>query len=355
MDMVGEWLSKNQSFFCLMRTTYGNPHYINDVMENYYRYVGEGSRERIQNRAGAAGVPVRIVAPSGAEEPFLYSIETHYGASDHEVFNDWGVGVPGIMMIAWPDKWYHTSGDTADKADPTQLRRATVIGAAGAYTVATADAAGAETLAGEIASNATRRLGHTLVVAMETLNKATAETFAEDSAYARGIIEAAVMNERETLASVLELAPGAATLTGHVAKLAKAVDGVGAAAIAALDAQRAGVALKLGVKALPSAASELEKRAAKIVPRPTAKVKEGGYREYQKLLTAVPAEERAKFPVAGKGLALANPGEVQLHVNGRHSALDIKKMLDAQNERRSTLQAVINYLEILKAAGLVTW
>ena len=355
MDMVGEWLSKNQSFFCLMRTTYGNPHYINDVMENYYRYVGEGSRERIQNRAGAAGVPVRIVAPSGAEEPFLYSIETHYGASDHEVFNDWGVGVPGIMMIAWPDKWYHTSGDTADKADPTQLRRAAVIGAAGAYTVATADAAGAETIAGEIASNATRRLGHTLVVAMETLNKATAETFAEDSAYARGIIEAAVMNEKETLASVLELAPGAATLTGHVAKLAKAVDGVGAAAIAALDAQRAGVALKLGVKALPSAASELEKRAAKIVPRPTAKVKEGGYREYQKLLTAVPAEARAKFPVAGKGLALANPGEVQLLVNGRHSALDIKKMLDAQNERRSTLQAVINYLEILKAAGLVTW
>ena len=252
MDMVGEWLSKNQAFFCLMRTTYGNPHYINDVMENYYRYVGEGSRERIQNRAGAAGVPVRIVAPSGAEEPFLYSIETHYGASDHEVFNDWGVGVPGIMMIAWPDKWYHTSGDTADKADPTQLRRAAVIGAAGAYTVATADAAGAETIAGEIASNATRRLGHTLVVAMETLNKATAETFAEDSAYARGIVEAAVMNEKETLASVLELAPGAASLSGHVARLAKAVDGVGAAAIAALDAQRAGVALKLGVKALPS-------------------------------------------------------------------------------------------------------
>ena len=95
MDMVGEWLSKNQSFFCLMRTTYGNAHYINDVMENYYRYVGEGSRERIQNRGGAAGVPVRIVAPSGADEPFVYSIETHYGASDHEVFNDWAVGVPG--------------------------------------------------------------------------------------------------------------------------------------------------------------------------------------------------------------------------------------------------------------------
>ena len=34
---------------------------------------------------------------------------------------------------------------------------------------------------------------------------------------------------------------------------------------------------------------------------------------------------------------------------------DIKKMLDAQHERRSTLQAVLNYLEILKLAGLVEW
>jgi hypothetical protein len=113
MDMVGEYLSKNQAFFCLMRTTFGNPHYINDVMENYYRYVGEGNRERIQLRGGFDKVPVRIVAPFGADEPFWYSIETHYGASDHEVFNDWGVGVP-IMMIAWPDR-YHTSGDTADR------------------------------------------------------------------------------------------------------------------------------------------------------------------------------------------------------------------------------------------------
>ena len=355
MDMVGEWLSKNQSFFCLMRTTYGNPHYINDVMENYYRYVGEGNRERIQNRSGATAVPIRIVAPSGADEPFVYSIETHYGASDHEVFNDWGVGVPGVMMIAWPDRWYHTSGDTADKADPTQLKRAAAIGAAGAYTVASADAAAAEAIAGEIVSNATRRLGHTLVVAMEALNGATAGSFVEDSRYARGILEAAVMNEKETLASVLELAPGSTALSGHVSRLAKAVDGVGAAGLSALEAHRAAVAGTLGVKLLPVVASDLEKRAAKIVPRPTSKVRQGGYREYQKLLTAVPAAARTQFPVAGKDLALANPSELQLLVNGRHSALDIKKMLDAQNERRSTLQAVLNYLEILKLAGLVEW
>ena len=355
MDMVGEWLSKNQAFFCLMRTTYGNPHYINDVMENYYRYLGEGNRERIQNRSTAARVPVRVVAPSGADEPFVYSIETHYGASDHEVFNDWGVGVPGIMMIAWPDKWYHTSGDVADKADPTQLKRAAIIGAAGAYTVAGADAEAAVRIAGEIAANATRRLGHQLVVSLETLNRATAESLAEDARFARDIFEASVMNEKDTLGSVLELAPGDASLSGHLAKMAKAVDGVGSAGLAALDAHRAMAAQKLGVRLAPVVPTELEKRAAKLVPRPTARVRENGYREYQKYVTAVPAAARAKYPVAGKDMVVANTAELQLLVNGRHSALDIKKMLDAQNERRSTLQAVLNYLEVLKLAGLVEW
>jgi hypothetical protein len=162
MDMVGEWLTKCQAHMCLMRTTYGNPHYINDVMENCYRYVGEGNRERIQNRSTSYPVPQRIVAPFGADEPFYYSIETHYGASDHEVFNDWGVGVPGVMMIAWPDPWYHLSGDLADKSDPTQLKRTVVIGAAAAYTVASADDNLAVRIAAETASNATRRLGHQL-------------------------------------------------------------------------------------------------------------------------------------------------------------------------------------------------
>ncbi|MBP7707047.1 MAG: M28 family peptidase [Candidatus Aminicenantes bacterium] len=355
MDMVGEWLSKNKSFFNLMRTTYGNPHYINDVMENYYRYVGEGSRERIQNRATAAGVPVRVVAPSGADEPFYYSIETHYGASDHEVFNDWAVRVPGIMMIAWPDQWYHTSGDTADKADPTQLKRAAVIGAAGAYTVASADASLASAIAAETAANGTRRIGHLLTVALEALNASTAGSFDEDFRYARGLVEAAVINEKETLATVLELAPGDAGLAADVARLAKSVDAAGAADLAVLEARRAAVARRLGVKAAPLVPTELEKRAARLVPRPTAKVREGGYREYQKYLSAVSGTDRLKYPIAGKDLALANQGELQLLVDGRHSVLDIKKMLDAQHERRSSLQAVLNYLEILRLAGLVEW
>ena len=370
MDMVGEWLSRNKAFFCLMRTTYGNPHYINDVMENYFRYVGEGNRERIQNRSGAAGVPVRIVAPFGADEPFLYSIETHYGASDHEVFNDWGVGVPGIMMIAWPDQWYHTSGDVADKSDPTQLKRAAAIGAAGAYTIASADADLAGKIAGETASNAARRLGHQLAVGVEALNAATKETLAPAYRDARNFIEAAVLNEKETLATILELAPGRPALAAYVEKLKASVDLGGVAHLSTIQAHMEAAAARLGTRPVAIALSDLEKRAARIVPRPTSKVRENGYAEYRKLIEAVPKAEQAKFPfaagfgaygmapapgqAAGKeDLFLANPSELQLLVNGRRSVLEIKKMLDAQNTRRSGLQGILNYLQVLKLAGLV--
>jgi len=257
------------------------------------------------------------------------------------------------MMIAWPDTWYHTSGDTADKADPTQLKRAAIIGAAGAYTVAAAGADMAARIAGETASNGTRRLGHQLVVGLETLNGADAGSLAEAYKTARWTIEAAVMNEKETLDSLLELAPGDAALAGHIGRLKQAVQAAGDAQVLALEAHADAAARRLGVKRGTIVLSDLEKRAARSVPRPTARVRENGYREYQKSITAVPAAERAKYPVAGKDLALANANELQLLIDGRRSVLDIKKMLDAQYERKSTLQAIFNHIEVLKLAGLV--
>ncbi|MDD8025108.1 MAG: M28 family peptidase [Acidobacteriota bacterium] len=350
MDMVGEWLSKNQSFFCLMRTTYGNPHYINDVMENIYRYVGEGTRERLQNRSTAFKVPVRIVAPFGADEPFWYSIETHYGASDHEVFNDWGVGVPGIMMIAWPDRWYHTSGDTADKSDATQMKRAALIGAAGAYTVAAADDAQAIKLAGEIASNAARRIGHQMVVGLEALNGANAAGLVEAYKTARTYVEGAVINEKDTLDSVLELAGDKAAVGAYVGKMKTSVEAVGAAELAALQAHMEAAAKRLGAKPVVLQITDEEKKAAKIVPRPTAKVTAEGYGGYRKFINEVSAADKAKYAYAGE---VSNPTELQLLVNGKHSVLEIRSLLDAQVTRKSTIKGIINCLTILKLAGLV--
>jgi hypothetical protein len=350
MDMVGISLSKSPTYMNLMRTTYGNAHYINDVMENYYRYIGEGNKDRIQNRS-QIGRLRRIIAPSGIDEPFYYSIETHYGASDHEVFNDWAVGVPGIMMITWPDPWYHSSGDRVDKIDATQMKRVAIIGAAGAYTVASADDNMAQKIAGEVASNGTRRLGHQFIVAMEFLNKATAEDISEAYKKAWVQVSTAVTNEKDTLNSVLELAKDKTSVGSYVAKMQKSIEAIGAAHMEALKTHMETVSKKLQVKPVKIQWIDLEKKAAKMIPKPTVKVKEKGYRGYREYINAVPKEESKKYPYGR--INIGSPSELQCLIDGKRSILDIKHMLDAQYSRESKLQSVINYIQILKLAGLV--
>ncbi len=348
MDMVGEWLTLNKAYMRLMRTTYGQSHYINDVMENYYRYVGETNNERIQNRSGFYKVPRRIVAPTGAEEPFYYSIETHYGASDHMVFNDWGVQVPGIMMIVWPDQWYHTSGDRADKADPTQLKRVAVIGAAAAYTIAVADDEMVIRLAGEIASNASRRLGHQFIIGQEFLNNATAGTLPEAYWMARAHVMGTTMAEVETVASVMELVQDENRVGPYVQQMIAAVDAVGGAHEAALKTHMEAVAAGLGTSPVSAGLTPAMREASRIVPRQTALVTRDGYRMWQQHLRDVPAEVRQTNPYGR-----IDTGEIQHLVDGNHSALDIKIMLDAQKAEPTDLQAILNYLNVLEAAGLI--
>jgi len=349
MDMVGEWLSKNKSYMCLIRTSYGNPHYVNDVVENYYRFVGEGNQEQIQNRSGFVPVTDRIVAPTGADEPFYYSIQSHYGASDHEVFNDWGVQVPGIMMIAWPDQWYHTSGDHVDKADPTQLKRVAVIGAASAYTIAAADDELAVRIAGEISSNATRRIGHQTVRGLEELNGATKENLGTAYRMARVYVETGAQNEKNTLETVMELATDKKKLGDYIAATKKAIDQVAAAQLQILERHMLLTADRLKTEPVKLQLTDLEKKASKMIPKPTEKVTANGYGGYREYLPQPQGGGRSmrQFPRYDRN-------ELQILINGKNSVLDIKNMLDAQSERRAELQEILEYVETLKTAGLVT-
>ena len=351
MDMVGESLRLNKAFMCLMRTSYGNAHYINDVMENCYRFVGESNRERLQNRSGFYKVPNRMVAPTGPDEPFYYSIETHYGASDHMVFNNWGVQVPGVMMIAWPDQWYHTSGDRIDKSDPTQMKRIAIIGAAGAYTVASADDDMAIRIASETASNATRRLGHQFVMGQERLNGATVENLAEMYAWAQAHVEGTFLAEMATLQSILELADDIDRVGSHIEQMIRVADFISEAHLEALEVHMVATAARLGTRPVQAGLTDLERRADRMIPSQTSRVKENGYNGYGQYLNQVSDEDRARFPYSRQ--SIANTGEINLLINGEFSVLDIKKMLDAQNRSTSDLQAIINYIEILKLAGLV--
>ncbi|MFO8174050.1 MAG: M28 family peptidase [Longimicrobiales bacterium] len=69
MDMVGEWLTLNKAYMRLMRTTYGQPHYINDVMENYYRFVGNPTTSGSRTGAGSTRCPGASWPPPGPMSP----------------------------------------------------------------------------------------------------------------------------------------------------------------------------------------------------------------------------------------------------------------------------------------------
>jgi len=351
LDMVGLRLTQSMAFFCFMRTSYGNPHYINDVMENFYRYVGESTRDYVTNPT-TEGMNRRIVAPTGSEEPMYYYVGTHFGSSDHMVFNDWGVGVPGIVMNTWPDQWYHTSQDRPDKIDPTQMKRAAIITAAAAYTVASADDRMAGQIAAEIVSNAAGRLGHQLARGLDELKAATAETFPATVKKARAYIEAAAVNERATLESVRQLASDPAKFDVYLAGLKAAVTSQEQGDLRTFDENVKWTSQLLGIKFSPAKPTDLEIKAAKIVPKPLPKIKEGGYEGYQAAIEAALKESGTAAP---NRTQIRDPYEIQLLCDGRNDALTIKKMLDTQLRQEASLEAILSYLEILKKAGLIEY
>jgi hypothetical protein len=115
----------------------------------------------------------------------------------------------------------------------------------------------------------------------------------------------------------------------------------------------------LGVKALKTKLTELEKKALKIIPVPTAKITANGYNGYSQYINEVPQEVKDIYPTTKinesgrRSNLISDSTELGRLIDGKHSALDIKKMLDAQGRSTSDLQAIMNYIEILKIAGLV--
>jgi len=349
LDMVGLHLKSNNSFFSLMRTTFGNPHYINDVMENYFVYMGEVNREILANRS-VRKIANQIVAPSGTDDPFYYQIEQHYGASDHEVFNHWSTHVPGVMLITWPDLYYHTSEDIPNKLDPTQMKRAAIITAAGAYTIASADENMAIDIANTSFSYASKRIGIEMARSFDELKNADALNFEETCKRVRSYLETSIKNEKATLASVAELDTKSKQLQNQLNSLIASLEQMEESNSILLNNQMKLSATRLGTKMPSFKLTKLEKMASEIIPSTTDELKAAGF-GVERTIRDLPDDITKKYPYR----QIANTTELCALVNSKNSAFDIKKMLDTQYNRKTDLQSVINFLELLKAKGLVTF
>jgi aminopeptidase-like protein len=143
LDMVGQDQDLCRSTLNLDRTPDSLPSYLNDYV---FGLVEKSVKE------------FDVRSAFGTSSTFRYSTTAFSGGSDHAEFTDSTVGIPCIMLLQWPDIFYHTSMDTMDKVSIDSLKRVGWIATLAVLTLADSNAEVACHLAVQTASRAATRI-----------------------------------------------------------------------------------------------------------------------------------------------------------------------------------------------------
>ena len=342
LDMVGEGLIKNQSYFRLNQTPWSLPTYLNDVMASYIEWMGDSQRDAQEASWRTGGV----LAPTGSRDPFYFLIERYSGGSDHDVFVDGSIRIPAVLMIVWPDQWYHSSGDTPDKSDATQFKRVVTISAAAAEFLANAGPAEAGRMMAEISARQGGRLGEDKGRAERLLLAADAKSVHAAAREARVILAQGFLREKKALASVryfiAQDAGAEAALAGRLAGL----DAVRAAHLKGLDDLYASRCRAFGLKVEKAAPTKDEIRLAGLVPVRTEKM--GGLMSLWSL-----RDEVRRLNYQPPPSIMVAEWELRNFIDGERSILDIRDAASAEYEPIDPLE-VEKWIGIQEQLGLVT-
>jgi len=351
LDMVGEYLLKNRASMNLQTTPYSRPSYLNDVIESFYEFVGESNREIINTRS-SFGFSYPIVDPYGSIDPFFYKIDMYYGASDHAVFNDWGINVPGVMLIDWPDLNYHASSDRTENLDPTQLKRVSFITAASGYAIANADEFYAMNIAADIAARGNGRMSYQFRRAVELLTDASSDKLSEIYEHGTNLIKIGAVREKETLHSVEELIASGSDLKEYICSYCDETGNIMNSLLEKYKKHYQVLCKMRGVSPVFPEITAEEKEADTIIPKPTDKVK-GSFNNAW-ITDTVSREDINRLITVGRNAQW----ELRNLINGKRSALHIRNVLNAEYSlpyfQPVKLEEVMNYLKLLEMAGLIT-
>jgi hypothetical protein len=344
-DMVGESLAKNRSTFSCVQTPWSLPTYLNDVMRSFVEWTGE------TQRYDGPSTLLPIWSPTGTRDPFPAVMDKHSGGSDHIVFVDGGVRVPAVMFICWPDMWYHSSGDTPDKSDSTQLKRVVFLSAASAVCLAGAGPAETEKIIAEVAGRSFARLGQDKVRAESRLRDAAPADLHAAFKDAQNIMAQGFVREADTLGSTRFFIKTDKRLEGLLQTQLKAVEACRLPFAKALDEAYKARCLKEGLKPQAAALTADEIRFAKIVPGRTEKMT--GPLDMMEFYTKI--QEAEARPVVVKVSAMMD--EIRNFIDGRRSILQIRDAAAAEaafmNVPVPALQDVEKFIKLLEKHGYV--
>lgn len=158
LDMVGEDTVKTNSVFYVTRAPASVPSFLDALLADLL----------VQTRARD------LRAPTGSAHTWLAEQIPYAQGSDHDVFL--GLGVPSSMFGHDPDWTHHTSEDTADKVDATELLRVGVLASAAAWWIARADPAAWKEMAARMIADDLLRALRTLPAGANAERTAVAVT-----------------------------------------------------------------------------------------------------------------------------------------------------------------------------------
>lgn len=263
LDMVGQNQELCKSTLTLDRTPDSLPSYLNDFMINLL----EESVKKFDSST-----------MFGLASTFRYKANIYSGGSDHAEFVDSTIRVPCVMLLQWPDLFYHSSMDTIDKVSSDSLKRVGWIATVAALTIADADVDDALYLANQTASRGIARIKETGRNGIEELYcvredpklkgkpDELAKSLAKKRFYYQSKMEHTMQREKEAVDSVKRLASNS-DLDNFLQKFTEDISVTGKKEIARINEVFSYIAKGVGVS-VPDRIEETkaEKKSRKIVP-----------------------------------------------------------------------------------------
>lgn len=214
MDMSTESLRLNNAEVFLGYCSNELPSYIDGLTKSMLNYVWRTNDivflpDSPRGRPGGQYFPNPLWEKNGTRDAFRFIVQPAPNGSDHNPFRSPTVGVPSIVLSAWPDQWYHADKDTVDKADPTQMKRIAFIGAAAAWAAVRCTD---DVLPGLL--DATSEFGlsrisdNELPRALAMTESASAESLENQSTQAQRLVRSAVERELGALRSIQAIYTG---------------------------------------------------------------------------------------------------------------------------------------------------
>ena len=191
LDMVGGGLETKATFH-VTRGPASLPSFVYDLAQEMGRWVNGQTSELAETGAS----PFPLVESTGGQEPLRAEMVDLTLGSDHQVYAEGSFRIPPVYLNDWPDRYIHTTWDTAANIDPTKLERAVFLAAATGWALASVDRDDVPEILSLVERGALRRTAD-LLERREGLDRLETESLVRFHAW----------HERETARSIERFAP----------------------------------------------------------------------------------------------------------------------------------------------------